>query len=271
MSRWMNAELMMNQDQIRTLLIDDDRNMLVLLESALTSGNQFDVDAVSSSESALKRIQSEDYDLVITDFLLDDRKITGLVLLKEIVKHSPDTLVIMITAFSSLEITLDSIKAGAYDFLTKPFQLEELLLVTRNAKDLIETRRRTHELERQIQSMRKSFQNLSDAQEQLMDRIGRISYKPDAVDWTPNVPGQQPERDLPAFELRRRRMQDQVSSYQRMGQSIEKHVKNKIELIDSNMSPDDGNENPAYRRGSMKPEPAVAGLQSVKGPVSSEK
>jgi len=109
----------------KVLVVEDDAAMAQLLDEGLTRRG-FTVKAVHTGDAALLAIQSTDYDAVVTD--LHMKGLDGLALCERIVAGYPGTPVIVVTAFGSLETAIKAIRAGAYDFITKPFELEALAL-----------------------------------------------------------------------------------------------------------------------------------------------
>lgn len=111
--------------------------MRVSLEDKLVKEG-YAVTCLSNATEGLKVLQSTNFDAVITDVRLP--KIDGIEFLKEIKKLSPDTIVIIMTAYGSIENAVLAMKEGAYDYVTKPFSLEELLIKLRKAlkhKDVV--------------------------------------------------------------------------------------------------------------------------------------
>ncbi len=109
----------------RVLIVDDDPGMTDLLLEAL-GRRQFIVATEHSGDTALSRFQGEDFDAVVTD--LNMRGMGGLELCRRIVSIRGDTPVLLITAFGSLETAVQAIRAGAYDFVTKPVDMEHLAI-----------------------------------------------------------------------------------------------------------------------------------------------
>lgn len=109
----------------KILIVDDDRAVLNSISDALTVRN-YSVDTATNGEEALNKTKSISYDLVITDLMM--KEISGLDLLKEIKRISPDTIVIVISGYGTLETAIEATKLGAYDFVPKPFTDEEILL-----------------------------------------------------------------------------------------------------------------------------------------------
>jgi two-component system, NtrC family, response regulator HydG len=108
------------------LVIDDDSYICNLLKNFLTQNN-FEAEAVLSASNAFKRIDTKNYDLVLCDFRLPDSD--GLKILRYIKSTKPSIPVIIITAYTDVKMAVELIKAGAFDYVTKPIQPDELLQV----------------------------------------------------------------------------------------------------------------------------------------------
>ena len=105
------------------LVVDDERNMRRSLETML-GDEGYTVSAAESAEEALTRLQSEEFFMVITDARLGG--ITGYEFLAQLRRRWPDLPALMITAYATPKLAVDAIKAGAMDYLAKPFEPEEL-------------------------------------------------------------------------------------------------------------------------------------------------
>lgn len=112
------------------LIIDDEVNIGLLLSKFLTK-NGFLVDAVTSGASALEHLTSQQYDLVLCDYRLDDTD--GRELLIKIKAKYPQTCVIIITGYSDVKIAVELIKLGAFDYITKPLYPDEILATINKA------------------------------------------------------------------------------------------------------------------------------------------
>ncbi|HKL00127.1 MAG TPA: sigma-54 dependent transcriptional regulator, partial [Desulfotignum sp.] len=110
-------------DGYNILVVDDDAGMREFLELLLTKEN-YHVSTARTGKQAVNMIQKHAYDLVLADIRLGD--ITGLDVLKQVKKQHPDTVVIMISAYSTTEIAVKAMNEGAYDFVPKPFDNDEL-------------------------------------------------------------------------------------------------------------------------------------------------
>src|SRR5881397_3297234 len=91
----------------------------------------YGVSTASDGEEAIAHIDKELFDLVITDLKMP--KAGGLDVLRAVKESSPESVVLIITAFASAESAVEAMKLGAYDYLTKPFQVDEVQLIIRNA------------------------------------------------------------------------------------------------------------------------------------------
>jgi two-component system response regulator PilR (NtrC family) len=116
----------MLQDNVKILVVDDDLSIRKMLTIVLKETGYTVMDA-DSSESALKLLKSDTFDLVISDIKMPG--ISGIELLKKIKAINPDVPVIMITAFASANDAVEAMKLGAEDYITKPFNLDELKLI----------------------------------------------------------------------------------------------------------------------------------------------
>jgi two-component system response regulator PilR (NtrC family) len=118
--------------ETRILVVDDEISMREFL-GILMEREGYRVDLADSAESAITRLQSASYDLVISDVKMPG--MDGLALLAHVKNLAPDTAVIMVTAFSTAEHAVEAMKLGAYDYIAKPFNVEEIRIIVRNALD----------------------------------------------------------------------------------------------------------------------------------------
>ncbi|MBW2609253.1 MAG: sigma-54-dependent Fis family transcriptional regulator [Deltaproteobacteria bacterium] len=130
------------------LLVDDDKKLLSVLKTIFTE-EDYAVTACSDGLEAINICREQKFDLIITDLMMPGAN--GLEVLKETRKIDPDILVILITGFASLETAIQAIREGAYDYITKPFRLEEIKILVNNAREKIrlisENKRLFHELQ----------------------------------------------------------------------------------------------------------------------------
>jgi two-component system response regulator PilR (NtrC family) len=114
----------------KILVVDDDRGVRELLEIMLTREG-YDVVCMEEATKALKICQKGNFDLIITDLKMP--KMDGLEFLKAVKDISPETMVILITAYASGETAIRAMKEGAFDYVEKDFDVEDLKSVVRNA------------------------------------------------------------------------------------------------------------------------------------------
>ena len=140
----------------RILIIDDDPAMVsVISEICHERGHQ--TVAFNSGQKALENLATNAPQLVITDLKMD--KVGGLEILRECREVLPQTPVIMITAYAKVESALEAMKLGAYDYITKPFKVDELQLTIQRALDHQHDRREIKNL-RQIVKEKYRFENI---------------------------------------------------------------------------------------------------------------
>jgi DNA-binding NtrC family response regulator len=139
----------------RVLIIDDERPVLVTLE-ALLKRHGYQVDTASTASQGLKLLRSKPATLVLLDLQLPDAD--GLETLDQIKTEVPQTQVIILTAHDSLHNAIESIKRGAYHFISKPYAPEELLSLVEKAvekqfllREAEELREKTEQLERRLE------------------------------------------------------------------------------------------------------------------------
>ena len=157
----------------KILAVDDDPEMCQLLSDAL-GGKGFSVVAVGESLEAAKVLRREEFDVIVTDLKM--KGLEGLDLLEEAKKVAPLTPVIIITAFGSIESAIQAIKMGAYDYITKPFQIDELVLTVRKALENRFLKKEVVRLKKEVES-RYHFHQLigkSPLMQDIYDLIERI-------------------------------------------------------------------------------------------------
>jgi two-component system NtrC family response regulator len=127
------------------LIVDDEKNYLVVLE-ALLSAEGYEIITADNARDALSLIEESDLDLVLTDMKMPG--MSGMDLLVESKRRKPEVPVIMMTAYGTIEMAVEAMKKQAYDYITKPFQNEELKLTIKKALEnyrLVKENRRLSE------------------------------------------------------------------------------------------------------------------------------
>jgi two-component system response regulator PilR (NtrC family) len=131
----------------RILVVDDEESMRQLLEIALgKEGHRITV--AESGKKATELFDKSSYDLVISDIKMAD--MSGVEVLRHVKETDPAVPVIMVTAYASAETAVEALRLGAYDYLTKPFKLEELKANIRNALDKVRLEHENLTLKREL-------------------------------------------------------------------------------------------------------------------------
>jgi two-component system response regulator AtoC len=158
----------------RILIIDDDRSMCEVLEAELTKRG-FETVTTTSPEDALRRLVEDDFSLVLTD--INMLGMSGVDLCKQIVESREDLPVVVMTAYGSMEAAIAAIRAGAYDFVTKPFEMDEIALTMERALKHRALREEVKRLRRVVvdQQMFEEILGTSPAMKKMYDLAGRVA------------------------------------------------------------------------------------------------
>ena len=117
----------------KILVIDDEPLVRIAIIDALLAEG-YGAKGAESGREGINLIPDGGYDVVITDLRLPE--VDGIEILKATIKHSPKTKVVMITAYGSVNTAVEAMKQGAYDYLTKPFSMDELLIIVKRLLDI---------------------------------------------------------------------------------------------------------------------------------------
>ena len=137
------------QEKSKILVVDDEPGMRTFLEIILRKEG-YSVETASDGMKALDNINNNVFDLAILDMLMP--VMNGIEVLKRIIEKSPETTVIIITAFASYETAIEAMKLGAYDYITKPFKIDEIKLVIKKALDKKGLERENLRLRKELQT-----------------------------------------------------------------------------------------------------------------------
>jgi len=164
----------------RILVVDDEESIREFLNIMLRKEG-YDVTCVEDGQKAMDMLKKKSFEMIISDLQMPH--VTGLELLKFVKENYADTLFMLITAFGTTETAVEAMKMGAYDYITKPFKLDEVRINIANAlrSKTLETENRT--LKREL-TKEYSFQNLvgnSAAMHVIYDLIKRVSDTPTNV------------------------------------------------------------------------------------------
>ncbi|MYM53891.1 nitrogen assimilation response regulator NtrX [Thalassovita mangrovi] len=129
------------------LIVDDERDIRELISDILEDEG-YTTRLAGNSEEAMSEINDEPPALLILDIWLKDSKMDGIDILKTVKRDNPDVPVVIISGHGNIEIAVAAIKQGAYDFIEKPFNIDQLLVVIRRAMETSRLRRENQELRR---------------------------------------------------------------------------------------------------------------------------
>jgi len=158
----------------RILIVDDEKGMRDLL-SIMLRNDGYRVDAAESATRARDLIAKSSYDLVISDIAMPDG--SGVDVLRAAKEIQPDTIVVLITAYASTESAIEALKLGAYDYIIKPFDVEEMRIVLKNALERRQLERENTLLKRELKETSR-FDDLvgeSPAMEEVRAMLDRVA------------------------------------------------------------------------------------------------
>lgn len=116
--------------KLRVMIVDDEPIVGKRLGPALEK-NGFEVESFLDPSQAMTRLKEQDFDIVVTDFRMEE--LDGIQVLTQIMESSPDTRVILITGYATVEVAREALVKGAFDFIAKPFKPRELRAVINKA------------------------------------------------------------------------------------------------------------------------------------------
>ncbi len=156
----------------RVLIVDDEENFRHML-SVILKKEGYDVEAASNGEEALQKVTLSPYDEVLCDIRMP--KMDGLDFLNEAKKAGVNSTIIMMSAYGTVDIAIEAIKLGAYDYISKPFKPDEVILTLKKAEER-ERLRRENELLRKEVKKEYSFENIISKNKQ-MQKIFEVITK----------------------------------------------------------------------------------------------
>lgn len=154
------------QNTIRILIVDDERVALKNLEHVMKKEG-YDVTATESGQNALKLLEDQRFDVVLTDLRME--KVDGMQILKRSQDLYPDAEIIMITGYATLESAVEAMKKGAFHYVAKPFKLDVVRNVVREAVEKVMLKRENTQLRDQIENYQGKVKIIT--QESNMQRI----------------------------------------------------------------------------------------------------
>jgi two-component system response regulator AtoC len=156
----------------RVLIVDDEENFRHML-SVILKKEGYDVEAASNGEEALQRMSLAPFDQILCDIRMP--KMDGIEFLNEVKKVGVDATIIMMSAYGTVDIAIEAIKLGAYDYISKPFKPDEIILTLKKAEER-ERLRKENELLRKEVKKEYSFENII-SKNKAMQRIFEVIKK----------------------------------------------------------------------------------------------
>jgi two-component system sensor histidine kinase/response regulator len=161
----------------KILVVDDEAGMRQGCQRALAPAG-FSVETAADLDAGLEMVQNKDFDLFLLDVMLPDG--SGLDLIDPILKRDPNAICVIITGFGSIEMAVEAVRRGAYDFLSKPFTSDELLVTVRQGLE----RRQLKVIEAQAQELaqaKEELEKLDEMKSQLMLKVAHNLRAPAAA------------------------------------------------------------------------------------------
>src|SRR5512147_1029946 len=144
-------------EKANILIVDDEKDICMALNMLLTKEG-YAVKEAYNGEQAVERIKQENFDIVMTDIKME--KMDGFEVLKQAQQISPETAVIMMTAFASVGSAVEAMRAGAADYITKPFLNDEIRLTVRRLLQSRDLRMENEILRQELSQRRDAFVNI---------------------------------------------------------------------------------------------------------------
>jgi DNA-binding NtrC family response regulator len=160
---------------MKIFLADDERILRVSLADELRDAGH-EVHEFSQASSVLQKLREEHPDLLITDIRMPG--MDGLELTEKVKQIAPQTVVVVMTAYASMDTAIKALKVGAYDYLTKPFRHEEILHLTERIAELSEVKKDNERLQSQISESFdfSSFTGKSESIQKLFDMVKSVAH-----------------------------------------------------------------------------------------------
>jgi DNA-binding NtrC family response regulator len=158
----------------KTLIIDDDPDILELIAEILQTGGYETVTA-DSGKAGISELEKNNYDLVLTDLMMAD--LGGMEVLSHVVTRSPRTMCIILTGYGTIKSSVEAIKQGAFDYITKPIAPKELLIVVEKALKFQSLEEENQRLKKELRQKytQKNIIGTSDAIRKVFDLIEKVA------------------------------------------------------------------------------------------------
>ena len=164
---------------MRRVLIADDEESIRHVLTELLSERGYEVRAVADGDEAARELAARDYDALVTDVRMP--RLNGLDLIRAAQSTSPETTIIVMSAYGSHDLAIEALKAGAYDYLGKPFRPDEVLLVLRKAEERERLRRENLILRREMSRRAPQLVAEGPAMKEVLRVVHKVAPAPTTV------------------------------------------------------------------------------------------
>ncbi len=170
----------MDEQRYKILIVDDEPNMLHMLSSVLERDG-FEPQCAGTARQALELAQSEKFDFILSDVRMPG--MDGIQLLEHLRGRGIDTIVILMSAYGSIELALEAMRKGAYDYISKPFKTDEVVLTLRKASERERLRREVVSLRRRLLRIEGSRELVvkSSAMKAVLDTVRQVARSDSSV------------------------------------------------------------------------------------------
>ncbi|MCX8117540.1 MAG: response regulator [Desulfobacterota bacterium] len=171
---------------IRIWIAEDEDELRELLKDFLIQEGRV-IRTFRNGAEVVTALDRDSLDLLLTDLVMPE--VDGIELLHRVKRRHPDCVVILMTGYASLDSALQAIRGGAYDYIRKPFKLEELAILIENACEKIRLHRENRDLLRMLRETKEELERLKGVWEDHLDQVLRVCWlmfrekRPPEIDW----------------------------------------------------------------------------------------
>lgn len=162
-----------NSQLIRIWIAEDEDEFREILVNALTRENR-EVQSFQNGRDVLKALERATFDVLLTDLMMPE--MDGIQLLYHVKQRLPDSIVIIMTGYASLDSALQAIRGGAYDYIRKPFKLDELEILLQNVCEKIMLLRENKDLLRELKETKQELARLRATWDEHLNQIFHICW-----------------------------------------------------------------------------------------------
>ncbi len=202
----MNSRDVIIDDEINILIVDDDKMLCKMLEDVLSQEAKLIITSANDGRDAIEKIKGRNFDLILTDLMMPGAN--GIEVLRTAKEIDEGVHVVIVTGFASLETAVEAVRKGAYDYITKPFKLDEIRIVVQNASERIRLLRQNQALIENLKHAYEELNALKKPREELSIKVGKINERMDERLGEDLIGLQTVPSGLPASHYLRRRRND---------------------------------------------------------------